>query len=169
MKWYSEEKVQFVDPDNSQDPETAILVTDLNSERLVHNIEFFVHAVRQFKSFVRQKGLRELSDSDLKEKAKSASKKPKSSSNIHVVFVRDRYVAELAKRRARGKCELCRKAAPFRNAIGEPYLESHHIDWLAHGGSDTIENTVALCPNCHRKMHIVQDDRDVAVLKRRVR
>ncbi|MGQ9558779.1 MAG: HNH endonuclease [Desulfurispora sp.] len=21
------------------------------------------------------------------------------------------------------------------------------------GGKDTIENTVALCPNCHRKMH----------------
>ena len=169
MDWYAGEKVQFVEPDSSQDPETAILVTDLNSEKFVHNLEFFVHAVRQFKSFVRQEGLRELSDSDLRGKAESASKKPKSSTNIHVVFVRDRYVAELAKRRARGKCELCRKAAPFSNATGDPYLESHHIGWLAHGGSDTIENTVALCPNCHRKMHIVQDDRDVAVLKRRAR
>ena len=169
MNWYPGEMVKFVNPDDSRDPETAILVTDLNSKRLVHNIEFFVQAVRQFKSFVRQEDLRELSVADLKGKAKEASKKPKSSTNIHVVFVRDRYVAALAKRRARGKCELCRKAAPFSNAIGEPYLESHHIDWLAHGGSDTIENTVALCPNCHRKMHIIQDDRDVALLKRRAR
>ena len=173
MKWYegkyAREMVQFVDPDNSQNPETAILVTDLGSKRLAHNLEFFVHAVRQFKSFVRQEDLRELSVADLKGKAKEASKKPKSSTNIHVVFVRDRYVAALAKRRARGRCELCRKAAPFRNATGEPYLESHHIEWLAHGGSDTIENTVALCPNCHRKMHIVQGDRDVEVLKQRAR
>jgi len=24
---------------------------------------------------------------------------------------------------------------------------------LANGGSDTIENTIALCPNCHREFH----------------
>lgn len=24
---------------------------------------------------------------------------------------------------------------------------------MSEGGSDTIGNTVALCPNCHRKLH----------------
>lgn len=51
--------------------------------------------------------------------------------------------------------------APFIDAKGEPYLEVHHIIWLSHGGADTIENTVALCPNCHRKMHILQSADDV--------
>jgi 5-methylcytosine-specific restriction protein A len=26
---------------------------------------------------------------------------------------------------------------------------------LAGGGSDSIDNTVALCPNCHRKVHVI--------------
>ena len=38
--------------------------------------------------------------------------------------------------------------------------------WLSQGGQDSIENTVALCPNCHRKMHIINDQADVAKLKR---
>ena len=167
MRWYSGEMVHFVDPANSDNPETAILVTELNSDRFIQNIEFFVHAVRQFKSHVRQPNLSSLSVSELKKKADTVHKTPKSSTNIQVVFARDRFVSELAKRRAQGKCELCKKMAPFNNAAGEPYLESHHINWLAHGGSDTIDNTVALCPNCHRKMHIVQDARAVTLLKRR--
>ncbi len=71
------------------------------------------------------------------------------------VFVRDAFVAEYAKRRANGICQLCGQKAPFYNKEGKPYLESHHIEWISEGGSDTIENTVALCPNCHRKMHVL--------------
>ena len=47
-------------------------------------------------------------------------------------------------------------------------METHHIEWLSKGGSDTIDNTVALCPNCHRKMHIVNDERDTETLKKRI-
>ncbi len=72
-----------------------------------------------------------------------------------------------AKRRARGTCQLCEKPAPFRTRDGEPYLETHHIDPLTDGGEDVIENTVALCPNCHRKMHALNLPVDVRVLKSR--
>ncbi|WP_342025552.1 HNH endonuclease [Cytobacillus pseudoceanisediminis] len=41
---------------------------------------------------------------------------------------------------------------PFQAKKGKPYLETHII-WLANGGDDTFENTVYICPNCHRKMH----------------
>jgi 5-methylcytosine-specific restriction protein A len=34
-------------------------------------------------------------------------------------------------------------------------------DW----GDDTIENTVALCPNCHRKMDVLNDAQDTQFLK----
>ncbi|HDY7423099.1 TPA: HNH endonuclease [Vibrio vulnificus] len=82
-------------------------------------------------------------------------------------YERNIWVAELAKRLAKGQCQLCLQPAPFKNAKGEPYLETHHIVWLAKGGDDTPENTVALCPNCHKKMHIVDDAKDVEVLKYR--
>ncbi len=55
---------------------------------------------------------------------------------------------------AEGVCEDCGSEAPFfRRSTGEPYLEVHHIHTLAEGGHDTVENTTALCPNCHRKAH----------------
>ena len=56
--------------------------------------------------------------------------------------------------RANGYCERCRQEAPFRRARdGTPYLEVHHAIQLALGGSDTVENALALCPNCHRELH----------------
>lgn len=35
---------------------------------------------------------------------------------------------------------------------GQPFLEVHHIHYLSNGGNDTIDNVIALCPNCHRKI-----------------
>ncbi|MEY1594106.1 HNH endonuclease [Burkholderia sp. Bmkn7] len=55
---------------------------------------------------------------------------------------------------AQGQCQECGKPAPFpRKSDGSPYLEVHHRVRLAEGGEDTVENAIALCPNCHRKMH----------------
>lgn len=81
-------------------------------------------------------------------------------------FVRNIYVAEYAKRIAKGKCDLCGKRAPFKDKYKKPYLEEHHVIWLSQGGTDTIDNTVALCPNCHRKMHVVANPNDVKKLMR---
>lgn len=81
------------------------------------------------------------------------------------VYIRDAYVAEYAKRRANGMCQLCGQEAPFYNNENKPYLECHHIEWISQGGSDTIENTVALCPNCHRKMHVLNLPLDIEKLK----
>lgn len=78
---------------------------------------------------------------------------------------RSAWVAENARRRAKGHCELCGEPAPFKRKEGSPYLETHHIEWLSDGGADTVENTVALCPNCHRKMHIVNSLKDKIFLR----
>ena len=81
-------------------------------------------------------------------------------------YIRDRYVSEYVKRSAHGICQLCNKPAPFNDFNGKPFLETHHIIWLADGGADSIENMVALCPNCHRKMHILNQNEDVEKLLR---
>ncbi|MBO8136759.1 MAG: HNH endonuclease [Desulfotomaculum sp.] len=82
-------------------------------------------------------------------------------------YERNSYVSEFAKRRANGICQLCENPAPFNDKYGNPYLETHHIVWLSEGGDDSIENTVALCPNCHRKMHALNLKSDREKLKRK--
>jgi len=114
------------------------------------------------------KRARKMSDEELKERAKTSSGRVGRRNTSTVHYQRDAFVAEYAKRWANGICQLCEQEAPFENINREPYLETHHIEWLAHGGEDTIYNTVALCPNCHKKMHVVDDENDVTVLKDKV-
>jgi 5-methylcytosine-specific restriction enzyme A len=60
-------------------------------------------------------------------------------------------------KRASGKCEGCHVAAPFKRLNGDPYLEPHHIRRLSDGGPDHPRWVVALCPNCHRRVHHAHD------------
>jgi 5-methylcytosine-specific restriction enzyme A len=55
--------------------------------------------------------------------------------------------------RADGKCESCKTPAPFLRPDGTPYLEVHHRVLLAKGGEDSVKNAMAVCPNCHRRLH----------------
>jgi len=41
----------------------------------------------------------------------------------------------------------------IRKKDNTPYLEVHHKIQLAEGGEDSIENAIAVCPNCHRELH----------------
>ncbi|WP_231702590.1 HNH endonuclease [Desulfocucumis palustris] len=63
---------------------------------------------------------------------------------------------------------MCDSPAPFKDKKEEPYLETHHIEWLSQGGTDTIDNTVTLCPNCHRKMHTLNLNSDIEKLKLKI-
>jgi len=83
--------------------------------------------------------------------------KPLQTKGETTLFYRDPEVRAWILQRANGKCELCATAAPFLTESEECYLESHHIVWLAEGGSDTPGNTAALCPNCHRELHFGAD------------
>lgn len=67
--------------------------------------------------------------------------------------VRDPEVKAYVLQEAKGVCECCRNPAPFMQVDGLPFLEVHHLKYLANSGSDTVENAAALCPNCHRAMH----------------
>lgn len=77
-------------------------------------------------------------------------------------------VVEYTLRRAKGICDLCQQEAPFAKKDGTLYLEVHHVIRLAKEGPDHIYNTVALCPNCHRKMHVVDSKKDKKKLEQKI-
>ncbi|MBN8033027.1 HNH endonuclease [Vibrio vulnificus] len=69
------------------------------------------------------------------------------------LYKRDPLVVAETLRLANGYCELCEVKSPFKTKSGRDYLEVHHVIPLSKQGSDTVSNTVALCPNCHRMLH----------------
>ncbi len=128
------------------------------------NYERYVEKQKQYAA--------DLSLEELKVRAQERSQKKNKGAHRSVTtdtYYRDPVIARYAKERANGVCQLCGMPAPFEDKDGNPYLESHHIIWLSAGGEDTIENTVALCPNCHKRMHVLNDERAVKVLQSRNR
>lgn len=83
----------------------------------------------------------------------SGIKEPEKTYSSVTSYTRDPKVKAWVLKEAGGSCECCDSKAPFTTESGEPFLEVHHLRRLADGGSDTISNAVALCPNCHREMH----------------
>jgi 5-methylcytosine-specific restriction enzyme A len=106
------------------------------------------------------KKARKLSLSELKLRASSCSTKAGNRTVISNQYDRNAWINEYAKRRANGICQLCKDKAPFEDKDGDPFLEVHHIIWLSRGGEDSIKNAVALCPNCHSRMHVLDEDTD---------
>ena len=85
------------------------------------------------------------------------NKNPKKSMINSQQFLRCQYVAAWVLSNAKHICESCGINAPFRNIKGRPHLEVHHVKPLSKGGSDTISNAIAVCPNCHRAFHLADD------------
>jgi len=88
------------------------------------------------------------------ERLEKANKYPKEVQIISRGFKRNADVVVAVLERANGYCEKCESKAPFiRKKDNTPYLEVHHKILLAEGGEDSIENAIAVCPNCHRELH----------------
>lgn len=112
---------------------------------------------------------RKMSDAELKESIiQKKNKLSRERKVVSISYLRDQEVAEYAVRRAKGRCDLCQMNAPFVKRDGTPYLECHHVVWLSRGGEDVIDNVSAICPNCHRKIHILDEKEDTLKLKRRL-
>ena len=82
--------------------------------------------------------------------------------------IRNANVRAYVRLRAKHCCELCGERG-FEEDDGSLYIEVHHLQLLAKEGTDTPDNAVALCANCHRKLHFSKDkDRLREKLKRKV-
>lgn len=72
-------------------------------------------------------------------------------------YTRSATVRDYVKARAGDHCEGCGDPAPFISTTGMPYFHAHHIDELSDGGADNPQSVIALCPNCHYRVHHGQD------------
>lgn len=98
---------------------------------------------------------------EIKKQAYKAEKRMPISREVKTIYrERNQYISEYTKERAKGICDLCGEEAPFKDKNGKPYLETHHVVTLANEGPDAIYNTVAICPNCHRKIHVLNKKED---------
>ena len=78
--------------------------------------------------------------------------------SVGSVFDRSRSIRDYVLARSKGSCEGCNNPAPFRRiSDGLHYLETHHTRRLSDGGPDDPRFVIALCPNCHRRIHAGQD------------
>ena len=97
---------------------------------------------------------RKLTSEERRKRLEAAPKIPRRRKITVWEFIRNPNVVAEVLERAKGVCEGCIGDAPFLRASDQsPYLEVHHKTRLADGGFDTVENAIALCPNCHRKLH----------------
>ena len=80
-------------------------------------------------------------------------KNPESNEKTITVYKRDPEVKASVLQSAKGYCELCEDKAFLKSKNNIPYLEVHHLRKLSDNGSDTVTNAVAICANCHRKLH----------------
>ena len=115
-----------------------------------------------------QRTVEAMENNDLSKLMEEAGRKAKKPTPVYAqtkFYNREPAIAAYAKKRANGFCQLCGQKAPFVDHNGKPYLECHHLHWLSEGGEDSPENCVALCPNCHRRMHIVNDPSDIEKLR----
>lgn len=87
----------------------------------------------------------------------SGTKTPSKSETTSTSYKRDPSVVAWVLNEAGDACESCGCSSPFVKDDGSPYLEVHYVVRLADNGPDTIDNAVAICPNCHRALHHAAD------------
>jgi len=90
----------------------------------------------------------------LRERATNINARPTRVEQTISVFPRNSVLKAYVKVRSNYSCEMpgCDYTG-FSKTDGSQYIEVHHVIPLSEGGEDNVNNTVALCPNCHRKLH----------------
>ena len=95
---------------------------------------------------------------------------PKTTVSSTRIFERDPLVVAIARKRANYLCEVPHCGHPrFQSDDGVYYCEVHHIEPLAEGGDDIIENAACVCPSHHRELHFGRDRAAVSDMLRELR
>ncbi len=133
-----------------------------------HNQTLNTKSVKEIESelYEKVKKVKRLSENQIQDKLPNKGYKPATKIVNQTVYDRNTYVIAKVLNRANGICEHCKREAPFlRDNDNSPYLEVHHKIPLAEGGNDTVDNAIALCPNCHRHAHYGESTYNILKLK----
>jgi 5-methylcytosine-specific restriction protein A len=76
---------------------------------------------------------------------------------LRKIYVRSEALKRYVRTRAAGTCEGCGESAPFLAKGGTAYLEAHHTNRRSDTGPGDRTTVIALCPNCHSRVHYGQD------------
>ncbi len=100
-------------------------------------------------------------DLSLSELAAAADADPAEESEpkdgVRKTYARSLALKRYVRTRAAGKCEGCGRNAPFLTTGGSPYLEAHHTLKRSDSGPGDRASVIALCPNCHSRVHYGDD------------
>ncbi|HAT4302336.1 TPA: ParB N-terminal domain-containing protein [Clostridium perfringens] len=61
--------------------------------------------------------------------------------------------------RSKGHCEIC----GYGDLDMISLLEKHHIKPVSEGGQDELENLIMICPNCHKTIHILRNEKENSI------
>jgi 5-methylcytosine-specific restriction enzyme A len=76
---------------------------------------------------------------------------------LRKTYARSEALKMFVRTRADGRCEGCGKNAPFLTKADAPYLEAHHTNRRSDTGPGNRKTVIALCPNCHCRVHYGKD------------
>lgn len=142
------------DHENSADGSRYFIlkkINTLNTDQIMTEKEY------ENETHKRVKGAQSSSSKDRDNRLKAAAKIPGKVTTTSTQYKRNPDVIAEVLERANGICEKCDKPAPFLRRDLTPFLEVHHEVPLSEEGEDTVENAVAICPNCHREYHYAAD------------
>lgn len=84
-------------------------------------------------------------------------------------FARNTKVALEALEKANFTCEIDPSHTTFIGKFGTPYVEAHHLIPFSQQDHDrnvdVVENIVALCPVCHRRVHFAEPQTRLSTLE----
>lgn len=165
LAWYRKNRNSLKTIDDGKKGEEVIIIGSIISKDFIKMFTTYVRDVSLFRTLVseqKQETILHENDTDV---SIDSFQRDFENTNLEqverIIFVpkRDQKIVKKAKELANGKCRLCESNAPFKTPEGEPYLEVHHVIRLADDNeADSLDNVVALCPNCHRKMHSLEKE-----------
>lgn len=138
----------------------------LKTSEYCPNNETLIQNEKKLEKSISRKTIQEIKELAI-EKSKLNEKKNLVRKVSTYNYERSLVIREYVKELANGICQLCDNKAPFE-VKGKPFLHVHHIEYLSEGGEDTIENAIAVCPNCHAKIHQLELKEDKEKLLRKV-
>ncbi|MGO8820526.1 MAG: HNH endonuclease [Desulfomonilaceae bacterium] len=159
-------------PPSGSDPQELLAAKEMEkTERTLANIPkntLPIAMQREISHSETEAPLGSLSIKELFDLARGIRGQPHEKSDTEVQQSRSKVVKAFAKACANGICQFCGNPAQYDDIDGTPRLHVHHICYLREDGEDSIENVVAICPNCHDIIHVRQDEKDAALLRARV-